>query len=58
MFREDGSVLSIGALHFGDDRENYLEVGVPKTSGIVEILKYENGVYRRKGDGVAAWTFK
>jgi prepilin-type N-terminal cleavage/methylation domain-containing protein len=58
MYREDGSILKTGALRFGDDRGNLLEVNVPKTSGIVEIRKHEGGQYRRKGENTSAWTFQ
>jgi len=59
IFREDGSVLSTGAIRFADPRGNVLEVNVePQATGRVEIRKYDGTAYVTKGEGVNAWTYK
>jgi hypothetical protein len=58
MYQEDGSVLDTGAIRIGDPRGNVLEVNVePKTSGKVQIRKYEGTDYFAKGD-VKEWTYQ
>jgi type II secretory pathway pseudopilin PulG len=58
MYQQDGSVLAIGALRFADDRGNVLEVNVePRTTGKVEVRKYQNSGWIGNGEGGAVWKF-
>jgi prepilin-type N-terminal cleavage/methylation domain-containing protein len=58
MYREDGSVLSTGAIRIADPRGNVLEVNVsPQVSGKVQIRKYQGTQYVAKGD-VKEWTYQ
>ncbi len=58
MYQQDGSVLATGALRFADDRGNALEVNVdPRTTGKVEVRKYQEGAWIANGEGGKAWKF-
>jgi Tfp pilus assembly protein FimT len=58
MYQQDGSVLATGALRFADDRGNVLEVNVdPKSTGKVEVRKYQNSSWIANGEGGTAWKF-
>lgn len=59
IYREDGSLLSTGALRFADSRGNVLEVNLPsQATGKVETRKYNGTAYVTPGDGAAAWKFQ
>lgn len=58
MYQSDGSVLATGALRFADDRGNALEVNVePRTTGKVEVRKYQDSAWIANGEGGKAWKF-
>jgi hypothetical protein len=58
IYREDGSVLDIGAIRIGDTRGNVLEVNVePLGSGKIQIRKYQDTGYFAR-DQVKAWKYK
>jgi len=58
MYREDGSVLSTGALRIADRRGNVLEMSVtPQTTGKVQIRKYQGTQYVARSD-VKEWTYQ
>jgi prepilin-type N-terminal cleavage/methylation domain-containing protein len=59
IFQSDGSVLDDGALRFADQKGNFLEVNVsPRTTGRVEVRKYENGTWYGNGEGGKSWDFE
>ena len=58
MYQSDGSVLEIGALRFADDKGNVLEVEVdPKSTGKVEVHKWQDGDWYASGQGGKVWKF-
>jgi prepilin-type N-terminal cleavage/methylation domain-containing protein len=58
MYQQDGSVLDTGALRFADERGNAVEVNVePRTTGKVEMRKYQDGAWIANGEGGKAWKF-
>lgn len=58
MYQQDGSVLDIGALRFADERGNVLEVNVePRTTGKVEVRKWQDSAWIANGEGGKAWKF-
>lgn len=58
MYEQNGSVLDIGALRFADEKGNLLEVRVePRTTGRVEVLKWQGGDWITNGEGGEAWKF-
>jgi prepilin-type N-terminal cleavage/methylation domain-containing protein len=59
MYKNDGSVLSIGAIRLADHRGNLLEVNVdPQATGRVQIRKYNGTEWLAKGEGAREWTFQ
>lgn len=59
IFQSDGSVLDDGALRFADQKGNFLEVNVsPRTTGRVEVRKYESGIWYGNGEGGKSWDFE
>jgi hypothetical protein len=58
MYKNGGSVLTIGAIRLADNRGNILEVKVdPQATGKVQILKYNGTEYLAKG-GAREWTYQ
>lgn len=58
MYQQDGSVVDIGALRFADEKGNVLEVNVaPRTTGKVEVRKFQGGTWFANGEGGKAWRF-
>jgi type II secretory pathway pseudopilin PulG len=58
MYQSNGSVLDKGALHFADDRGNVLEVNIyPKSTGKVEVRKWQDGKYISNGEEGKVWKF-
>lgn len=58
MYQSDGSVLATGALRFADERGNALEVNVdPRTTGKVEVRKFQGSAWISNGEGGKAWKF-
>lgn len=58
VFLANGSAQANGALRFGDERGNYLEVRVePFTTAQVTIRKWNGAAWLAQGEGGTTWTW-
>jgi len=66
IYQQDGTVLSTdplgtpraGALRFADEKGNVLEVNIePRTTGRVEVRKWQDGGWYANGEGGKSWKF-
>ena len=60
IFQSDGSVMSSGALRFGDQRGNYLEARIdPPGTARIELRKWDDtdGAWYAFGEGGKPWSW-
>lgn len=58
VFETDGSIRDLGAIRFGDQRGNYLEVRIePEATARVSLRKWDGASWWAQGEGDKTWEW-